>query len=139
MNFPDPNAVAIQPADPTVIGNQIEAVLRFLFAAGFGWRTFRLNGKCRRLAAMWAVGFVAFSISTIRNGHPIGDWTGHGRVRHQPVQPNRRKPNRMTDPSNKNLLTELPSGTCVGDRDIDQFAKMSESPDALKMAYVWNG
>ena len=57
----------------TVIGNQIEAVLWFLFAAGFGWRAFRLSGERRRLAAMLAIAFVAFSISDLIEAH-TGAW-----------------------------------------------------------------
>lgn len=51
--------------DLTVTGNQIEAVLWFLFSASFLFRAFRTAGSHRRLAVLLALTFLAFGISDL--------------------------------------------------------------------------
>ncbi len=51
--------------DLTVTGNRIEAVLWFLFGAGFLFRAFRTAGGHRRLAVVLALAFLAFGISDL--------------------------------------------------------------------------
>lgn len=51
--------------DLTVTGNQIEALLWFLFSVGFLVRAFRTAGRNRRLAVILAVSFLAFGISDL--------------------------------------------------------------------------